>query len=1313
MERAQKESIESSGLLIEINPEGFCVRANNATLSETGYLPQEIIGKKFKSFLEIDPNYLREVEQKIATSSENVVHFECYFKHKTGHSIFMQWAIYWSENQNNVICIGNISGQNEWQKSSENQRLQLLNAFHENIQAATNEEDLFTEFCGIIIRLGHYPLAWIGQNVDGNITLLKKDCELFVSDHTFESSILGSDLFKNWNIKALTKPLNVLDLNEQQENEIAQTLKIPIKKILLVALPAKPGIFIGIGSTDLGKFDENTQQVFEKLSNRLGFALKSFENEGLLKDSEIKLKKNIRELNLLNEINYKIQHIKDETLLIKEVLKSLSEQGNYKLSWIAFFESDKEKEEIIVPSYSFGVNEYASLLKFDLNNSEILKGPTATCILTRKTAIVNYSLSDPNFLFWKEQAEVYGLQSLACLFLSISEKNKGVLAVYSGDVNAFDKHEILNLERIAQSLSYAIGSIRAYNESSLFKTELSQSQQKLLNYETALNETSIVSITDADGSITYVNKKFENTYGLSFGQVVGTKHVPLNSKFHTSEFWESLWLHINEGKIWIGKIKNIDFAGIERWFETIIYPFVANNGTPYQFMCMQRDISESIVLQEKTEMVNRLVDSAEVAIYSINTNIEVISWNNAASKVYGYSEAEMLGKKYSAILTEEQIEAMDIILKRVFAGISIPAIEVERISKDKKSVYLSLSISPIRNNNHEIIGSAIIAKDITRTKQAELMAFSLNTKLITREREFEFLYELSNLNNDKGGAISTYIADFIALMGKHWNNHILSNFKITYKEKDYTSKNFNSFETFTSCEFKLDSTNEAIIKVFHPADYYLSKSEKYILNLGSSWINAGLKSKEFSAKLSTRIKELNTLQYLAKLAEDFPSDIHKLFNKLVIFIPNGWQFPELVCVTLQYDNQLFYSHERSGLGLRIMAQFETIDKVKGSIEVSYKNKSDNLLEKPFLEEEQSLLNELAEKLRTIINQQILHTRLKNAENKIQKIANYVDASVVLLDPQYNIIFSNEQSIGMMKELFQINANRNQNMLSQLNETQHLDLSQAIKTLKELPDTKINFEIYKASNKINSYELRLNNIDPFNFDHSDKLIVIREISHLRDREEEINNLINLLKDLNFITSFEISHELHKLQSIVELAQDLEFEDADLKDIFSTSKETFLKTNTAIKKLINRINTPLQREISIANSLKRIEKVFLIDDDELSNKISLRILEKHFDSMKLCSYTSLDDAIAYLKSEPDNGNNLIIIDPNMKEKLGWEFFDFYYAKNMKSPVLLMGSNPDQLSTQRAMGFNCVKNFLQKPLNNETAAQIKNKDAFIWNN
>lgn len=1313
MERAQKENIESTGLLIEISPEGFCVRANKAILAETGYLPQEIIGKKFKSFLEIDTNYLREVEQKISANSESVVHFECYFKHKTGHSVFMQWAMYWAENQNHVMCIGKVFGQNESHISQENKHLQLLNAIHENIQVHSNEEDLLAEVCTIITRTGHYPLSWIGQKEQDNIRLISKDSELFISDNVFEYSLLGSNLVKNLGIETLFEPTQLIDLNEQQEKEILQSLKIPIKKILLIALPTKFGSFIGIGSTDLNKFDGSTQEVFAKLGNRLSFALKSFQNESLLRESENNLKKHIRELNLLNEINNKILLIKDESKLIKEVLATLNEQGSYKLSWIAFFESEKEKTQVISPSLSHGADEYASLLRFDLNNPEILKGPTATCVLTRKTAIVNFSMSDPNFSYWKEKAASFGLHSLACLFLNITPKDKGVLAVYSGDSNAFDYREIIVLERIAQSLSYAIGSIRTFKESSQFKNELSQSQKKLIDYEIALNETAIVSITDAEGLITYVNQKFEKTYGLKSSQVVGSKHTLVNSKFHTGEFWSSLWTQINEGKVWTGNIKNVDINGAARWFETVIYPFMDTDGKPYQFMGMQRDISESLVLQEKVAMVNRLVDSAQVPIYSININDEVISWNNAAAQLFGYSEEEMLGKKYASILTEEQVDEMNIILSKVNTGNSIAAIEVERTTKDKKSVYLSLSVSPIRNDLHEIIGSAIIAKDITRTKQAELMAFSLNTKLITREREFEFLHELSNLNNNKDKSISAYIADFVLLMEKHWSNHLLSNVKINYKGHDFTCKHFITYETYTSCDIQLDNKNYASIRVFHPADYQLNKSEKYLLNLSCAWIDTGIKFKEYSTKLSERIKELNTLQYLVKLSEESSIDFGKLLNKLVQYLPNGFQFPELVCATIEYNNQCYYSSDVSGSEPSILAQFETIDQNKGSITIKYKKELLNFYEEPFLEEEQRLLNELAENLRSIINQEILHTRLKNAENKIEKIVDYVDDSVVLLDAEYNILFSNEQSNAMLKEVFQINANKQQNLLLQLKPAQHAELLHAIAGLKESSESHYIFEICSASNKIKSYDLKLINIDQTQISKSDKLLVLNEISHLKDREEEINNLVNLLKDLNFITSFEISHELHKLQSIVELAQDLEFADADLKEIFSTSKETFNKTNIAVKKLINRINIPLQREISIANSLKRIEKVFLIDDDELSNKISLRILEKQFDPMKLTSYVNLDEVIAYFKAEPDNGNNLILIEPNMKEKAGWEFFDFYFSKNMKSPVLMIGSNPDPLSIQRAMAYSCVKNYLQKPLNNEIAQQISTKEAFIWNN
>jgi len=1314
MERNQKSNNESSGLLIEINSEGFCVRTNKAIYAETGYLPQEIIGKKFKSFLEIDSNYLREIEQRISLSTESVVYFDCYFKNKLGASIYMQWAMYWSENQNHVICIGKVFGQNETILSQENQHLQLLNAIHENIQLHRNENDLLNEVCKIIIRVGHYPLAWVGQIENEQIKLICKDSEVFISDSIFEKSFLGSGLLQNTLHQEQLNGVLDLNLSEQQEKEIFQSLQLPIKNVLIVSLPDRPNQFVAVASLNTHKFDQNTKSTFEKLGTRLSFALRSFQNEDLLMSSENNLKKHIRELNLLNEVNNKILLIKEETKLIKEVLKTLNEQGNYKLSWIAFFEAEQERKQIIIPAFSHGSDEYANSLRFDLNNPEILKGPAATCILTRKTAIVSSSSDDTNFSFWRENALKHQLNSVASLYLNISPKNKAVLSVYSPNNDAFDYREIIILERIAHSLSYAIHAIRTFKESSQFKNELNESQKKLIDYEIALNETSIVSITDKDGAINYVNKKFEETYGIKASQMIGSKHSLVNSKHHNSAFWEELWQTINAGKTWTGNIKNIDISGKEKWFETIIYPFLNVEGVPYQFIGMQRDISESIALQEKVNLVNRLVDSAEVPIYSIGIDDEVISWNQGATQLFGFSEPEVVGKKYSSFLSEDQIDEMHIIWAKIKKGDSISAIEVERSTKDNKSIFLSLSISPLRNLKHEIIGAAFIAKDITRTKQAELMAFSLNTKLITREREFEFLSELSQLNNIKNKGIATYLNDFLALMQQHWSSHLLSNVKVNYKNKTFVGKNFIPQETFSSSQIEHENQHPVSIEIHHPASYHLSKSEKYLLNLSCAWLGSSLKYKEYSYKLSERIKELNTQQYLVKLADECADNLDVLFEKLAAYLPQHWQFPQMVIGQITYHNKTYWSEPNSAAeGPMQIAEFETIEKIKGSLSIQYKNEKVDHEEEIFLEAEQNLLHEISDSLRNLINQQILQKNLKSAENKIQKIVNYVDAAVVLMQANGNILFSNVQSNDMMKEVFQLNLAVNQNVLDQLSDKKHHELLEAMKGLGAVPESQYLFEVRTETDKIKSYELKLQNLDLHHFASSDKLLVLKEITHIKDREEEINNLINLLKDLNFITSFEISHELHKLQSIVELAQDLDFVDADLREIFSTSKETFAKTNSSLKKLINRINIPLQKEISIANSLKRIEKVFLIDDDELSNKISLRILEKHFDPMKLICYSNLDEAISYFKSDADSGNHIILIEPNMKAKSAWDFFEFYANKNMSSPVILIGSNPDALSIQKAMTYTCVKNYIQKPLNNAMAKRINSKDAFIWNN
>ena len=178
----------------------------------------------------------------------------------------------------------------------------------------------------------------------------------------------------------------------------------------------------------------------------------------------------------------------------------------------------------------------------------------------------------------------------------------------------------------------------------------------------------------------------------------------------------------------------------------------------------------------------------------------------------------------------------------------------------------------------------------------------------------------------------------------------------------------------------------------------------------------------------------------------------------------------------------------------------------------------------------------------------------------------------------------------------------------------------------------------------------------------------------------------------------------------MVQDLDVVDHDLKSIFSHSNETFKKANVSIKKLIERINIPLKEEMAIANSLKRIEKIILIDDDEISNKISSKILEKFFDPMQIISFDNVGDASSYFKSTGDSGNNIILLEVNLGKHDEHKFLESYITHKFKSPILLMGSGSEGEVQKLLSSYSFVKNYIQKPINKETAEKIFTKKALV---
>lgn len=277
---------------------------------------------------------------------------------------------------------------------------------------------------------------------------------------------------------------------------------------------------------------------------------------------------------------------------------------------------------------------------------------------------------------------------------------------------------------------------------------LQKSLKEISAYKYALDESSIVAITDQKGIIKHVNENFCKISKYSAEELIGQDHQIINSGYHPKEFIRNLWVTIAKGKIWKGELKNKAKDGTVYWVDTTIVPFLNEEGKPYQYVAIRADITERKTAEEALTQsetrFRKIFDSKMIGFLFCNSSGDITAANDFFLEMIGYTQKDLTeGRVQWKKMTPREYEGVDrLALDQIRStGISKP-FEKEYIRKDGSRIPVLIGAASIEGHNAD--KSVAYIMDITQRKKAEEVINELNETLEKKVIERTNQLELSN-----------------------------------------------------------------------------------------------------------------------------------------------------------------------------------------------------------------------------------------------------------------------------------------------------------------------------------------------------------------------------------------------------------------------------------------------------------------------------------------------------------------------------------------------------------------------------------------
>lgn len=230
-----------------------------------------------------------------------------------------------------------------------------------------------------------------------------------------------------------------------------------------------------------------------------------------------------------------------------------------------------------------------------------------------------------------------------------------------------------------------------------------------------------IGVADLEGNALFVNDAGRELVGLPDLQAVrSTRIIDYFAPDDQSRVLQEILPAVRNAGFWEGELRFRNFTTGE--LVPVLYnifPVRDSSGTLTAYGTVSRNLTERKLAETRLRALASIVESSDDAIVSKSLDGVIASWNNGAERIFGYTAEEVIGYPITILIPGDRHDEERDILARIRRGERIDHYETVRRHKDGSPIIVSLTVSPVRNAEGQIVGASKIARDITEQKRSQ------------------------------------------------------------------------------------------------------------------------------------------------------------------------------------------------------------------------------------------------------------------------------------------------------------------------------------------------------------------------------------------------------------------------------------------------------------------------------------------------------------------------------------------------------------------------------------------------------------------